>query len=197
MKAIRLALPALLLTMAAGCAENHPAAPAASPDDAWLSRNATDRSLNFVHRAPGTAPFHRQTATLEVRPGEAASATLYFLDGSPFAQLSLPLDALHGAHINGRPVGPEETVEITLRRADASRYLVELQPAGLEFNPQAPANLVFFYDNAVVPADGQVGVSKQDRRGQAWQATEHEDNRGTRQLRARVRDFTIYAMAHL
>lgn len=197
MKAIRLALPALLLTVAAGCFENNPAAPAASPDDALLSRSAGAQGINFVHRAPRTAPFHLQTTQLEVRAGEAASATLYFADGSPFAQLSLSPEALRGASVNGTPVANGETVQITLKRVDASRYLVELQPAGLQFNPDAPAELVFFYDNAVVPAAGQVGVWKQDQRGQGWQSTEHQDDRGTRQLRARVRDFTIYAMAHL
>jgi hypothetical protein len=42
---------------------------------------------------------------------------------------------------NGTPISPGDSVLITLKLADSVRLIVDFQPAGLQFNPQDPAEL--------------------------------------------------------
>ena len=187
---MRHTLCATLLAGLAACAE--PAGSPTAPVDPALDLGI--RSLQFVHRAPEAPPFKDGVATLEARAGSGGQAVLTFADGTPFARLTLAPGSLDGATLDGRPLGPGETVSISLRRPDASRYLVDLQPSGLVFNPGAPAVLEFFYAYASMPA-APVGVFKQHRNGEQWFRTESGDDTGLRVMRSRVDDFTIYAMS--
>lgn len=192
----RRACPALALALLAGCADLAPTAPFAAPEAVLHARGAVPQAPRFVHRAPHTAPFKNEVVGVTVRAGEAATLRLDFADGSPFAELHIGEESLRGATIDGVPVAEGEPLGITLRRIDASRYLVELQPAGLVFNPAAPAELVFHYENAALTVGEPMSVWKQDRRGQAWEQAASQNDRGSRRMRAVVRDFTVFAMSY-
>jgi hypothetical protein len=181
----------LLLVTSAGCTEETPH-PALSGTQASHARAA--QSLVFVHRAPHTPPFKDEAVSLTARAGEASEAALSFADGSPFARFRLSAESMRGATLSGQRIPEGTAITITLKRVDASRYLIDFQPSGLEFNPAAPAEVEFFYANALLPP-GEVTVFKQERVGDAWVPTRTSDDRPGRVMRASVEDFTIYAMA--
>jgi hypothetical protein len=62
------------------------------------------------------------------------------------------------ARPDGTPILPGDSVLITLRLVDPVRLIVDFQPAGLQFNPQSPANLRIHWSktNPDVNRDGVV-----------------------------------------
>lgn len=190
----------LITTVTAGvvvalsaCAD---AAPLTVPSglDPLLSHQGDTRAMAFVHRSPDAPPFKDEVVTLEVRSGVAGSATLNFVDGTPFARFSVQEETLTGATLNGTPIPAGESITVTLRRVDASRYIVDLQPSGIVFNPEAPATVEFYYENARLPR-GDVAVYKQDSFGESWSGVKTVDQHDRRLMSGRVDDFTLYAMS--
>ena len=191
---VRIASVALLALSLAGCPADHSGM--TGPAEQGPTRSASpSRNLRFVHRAPQTPPFKEEIVALEARVGETSSATLHFADGSAFARFTISPESMRGATLDGRQLGADETITITLRRVDASRYLIDLQPSGLVFNGSAPAELVFFYGSASLDEATPMEVWKQEGAGDRWIRTPSEVDRGTRRMHARVDDFTIYALA--
>jgi hypothetical protein len=194
MNRISAALAGLSLLLVAACAD---VAPTTAPMDLdpMLSRDGGGtRQLSYAHRAPHAPPFLGEVVTLEARSGVASSATLYFADGTPFATFSVAAESMTGAALRGTPIGADETVTISIRRVDASRYILDMQPSGLVFNPSAPATVEFFYEHAILPR-GAMGVFKQEANGESWGSVHAENHSDRRVMRGRVEDFTRYAMA--
>lgn len=190
-------LPAVMLAISlAGCQTDGPLLPSTSDPVLERSSSSAAAAPLFVHRAPSAPPFKDEIATVRVRPGEAAEATLAFADGSPFAKFVLPAAALNDATINGDPVLAGEEITITLRRVDASRFYVKLEPAGLVFNPEAPPTIIFDYTHARVPEHvGALEVWKQHQVGEAWIKTTTVDDRRSRSAKGQVDDFSGFTLS--
>lgn len=193
MKKLSYAAAVLALFTVSGCGEvSRIAAPAEV--EATLDRQDSQgmselHGVRFVHRAPHTAPFKDEVASATFVAGTAGSLELHFRDGTPFAVFSVPADALVGASLGERTIERYDTVTISIRRVDSSRYLLDMQPSGLTFSE--PASVRFFYENALVPQGA--GVWKQEAFGDVWSEVLSDDNDSV--IRGQVDDFTLYAMA--
>ena len=198
---IRSAIALLGMLLLAACADSvAPTAPVLEAPQGAVSAarggaKAGLRAPDFVRRRPGTPHISRERVRLVATAGRAAEATLRFEDGTPFAHFRLPAEALEGATLNGRRIRRGERVEITLQRQNAVHFVVDMQPSGLVFNADAPADVTFFYQYADLRGTERLEAWKQERPGDPWQRTAHQDDRRSRAFRARVDDFTIYAMA--
>lgn len=194
MRSIGRLLPLLLCALVAGCAgeEPHAATPvapayAAAPFEVLPG-------VPFLLRGPGAPGFSDQEARLPAVAGAAGEATLRFADGSPLVTFRVRPESMRGARLQGRPVRPGDTVWITLRSADPARFIVDFQPSGLVFNPNAPAELTFFLRHAA-PQGGAFTLWKQESEGDPWERVGACYDPVTRTACASIGGFTRYAMA--
>lgn len=187
---------ALLAFLLIGCAD-HPATPLA-PEGSIGALSDSRRDVRLVHRAPYAPQFADTVVVLDAVAGTPGRVALQFSDGSPFAALELGAESLVGATLDGRSIAAGETVRITLRRHDASRFLVQMEPAGLVFNPSAPAVVTFDYtlaNDADLAASFQ--VRKRHQVGERWlDDVKVEHDARNKRIRGRVDDFTHYALAY-
>lgn len=196
MKKLSYAAAVLAMFAIGGCGDVAQIAAPAGVEPLFNSANASrgGGGVLYAHRAPGTQPFKDEVVTFTVKPGEAATAELTFADGTPFATFHVGETSLQGATLNGVAIDPTKPVEISIRRVDASRYVLDMQPSGLVFNSEAPARVEFFYENARLPR-GTVQVYKQESFGETWTDVETIDDTALQVMAGDVEDFTIYAMA--
>lgn len=196
MRKLTYAAAVLGLFVLGGCDQASRIASPAEVEPLFNSANAQrgGGGVLYAHRAPRTSPFKDEVVTFTVMPGESHTARLNFADGTPFAIFHVGETSLDGATLNGVDIDPEKPVEISIRRVDASRYVLDMQPSGLVFNSAAPATVEFFYQNARLPR-GHVQVYKQEAFGETWQDVATSDDAGLQVMTGEVEDFTIYAMA--
>jgi hypothetical protein len=108
--------------------------------------------LSVVHvSGNSTAIFNPVDSFYAVR-GEDREIRIYFQDqsgqaGEEFMRLRIDAPTLL-ALPDGTPVLPGDSVLIHVRVVDPAQMLFELEPAGLKFNPLAPARLKIHYDHA-------------------------------------------------
>lgn len=166
-------------------------------DDPSLSKGgARGEAPQFMRRDARAPGFRGDVASFRATAGSAASIMVHFADGSPFAAFRVSAETLTGATLHGRPIAEGEAVEITLSQVDPWHFTVELQPAGLRFNPAAPAELIFFYRHANAVRRGSPAVWKQERLDAPWERVGGSDDPDFRTLHAALDGFTRYAVAY-
>ena len=175
----------IAMLMAAGCGDvSRVAAPASV-----AARRPAESA--FLQRAAHAPEFAAGAVSIEARAGVPSADTLRFSDGEPFVALEIDAATLRGATLHGAPVA---SVTITLARADRGRFVAELQPSGLRFNPQAPARLTFFYRNAAARRS-PLQLWKQEHDAAPWERVDGADRAGERIFTAAIDGFTKYAVA--
>ena len=182
---MRRAIGIAMLLAAAGCGDGSEA-PVTAPAAARKPAEST-----FLQRAAHAPEFAAGAVAIEARAGAASADTLRFAGGEPFVALELDAATMRGATLNGAPV---MDVTITLARADRGRFVAELQPSGLRFNPEAPARLTFFYRNAA-PRRAPLQLWKQEHDAAPWERVDGADRAGERIFTATIDGFTKYAVA--
>lgn len=103
----------------------------------WAKRGA-DRTGEMVYHAA---------------PGKADSVVFFSLRVRARSLLARP---------DGTPIAPGDSVLITLTLVDPDRLIVDCQPAGLRFHPDAPARLRMSFAETNPDVNGDGVVSGQD-----------------------------------
>ena len=188
---MRRAIGIAMLLAAAGACGDVSGARMAAPGAAAARKPAESA---FLERAAHAPEFAAGAVVIEARAGMPAADTLRFAGGEPFVALQLDAETMRGATLHGAPVPAGTAVTITLARADRGRFVAELQPSGLRFNPRAPARLTFFYRNAA-PRSAALQLWKQEHDAAPWERVAGADRAGERVFTAHVDGFTKYAVA--
>jgi hypothetical protein len=161
----------------------------------------------------GAPPFYQDTASFYALKGEDREGSLYLQDGSGgpgerFARLRVRAASLLSLP-DGTPVNTGDSVLITLRVVDPSKLLVELDPAGLKFDPAAPATLELSYsatggdlddDGRVTQADtvlaGKLGIWRQETAGAPFVLLLSTRLLDLEEVTAQLTGFSRYALAY-
>jgi hypothetical protein len=186
-------LGAALLVLAASCGQESRLTGPPVPE---AELNRSDGPVRLLQRDGQAPPFGRQLVQLRAVAGAEGEVVARFVDGTPVATFRVSAATLENAWLGEVPVQNGDTVVISMRLLDGIRYIVEMQPAGLVFNPEAPAELVFHYRNAARVRGGDLAVWKQEHAGAPWQFVGGTDDPATRTFRAAVDGFTRFAMSH-
>lgn len=161
--------------------------------------------LTIIRQAPNAPGLARTEATFWAKAGENAEVRIPYTTGENCLEFKIP-----GNGLLRRPDGTEfrrgDSVQITIRVIDPSRFAFEFQPSGLRFDPEHPAELRMRYryadpdlngDGRVDAADERVrlGLWRQEADGQPWVALGTIRDAEAQDVRADLRGFTKYAMA--
>ena len=108
--------------------------------------------LQVVHVSQNSTAIFNPVDSFYALRGEDREIRIYFQDGTgqageEFMRLRVDAPTLL-ALPDGTPVLPGDSVLIHVRVVDPAQMLFELQPAGLKFNPLAPARLKIHYSHA-------------------------------------------------
>ncbi len=199
-------LGALALTIASAACGTSPA----EPDPPGTSK---DLSELVVLELPGTAPaLFADSVAFYAKPNRGSEAALYFQAasgerGDKFAELKID-DGTLLARPDGTPFGPNDSVRIVMR-AVPGKFMVELSPSGLRFNPADPASLKLKYDEADDDYDDdgdddedddeterKLSIWRQENLGDPFVKIGTVKIEGTRELEARLTSFSRYAIAY-
>jgi hypothetical protein len=182
---------ALLLSLAGGCDD---------PSGADAPSLAEDQ-LTFVRMAPDAPPLNDTVVTFWAKRGEAREGTiLYTLSGYDAICLRFVVPA--GA------LTDDDSVKITIRVPDPSRFDYEFSPSGLRFDPHHPAEIEIHYrwadpdfnhDGVVDQKDaaiaGRFGLWRQERPGEPFTRLATRRSETMLEATAQVTGFTRYALA--
>ena len=117
-------------------------------DDPSGPRVKTDADLNIVEQATTAPLLTATTRTVLVTRGQDAELRLYYrgrlgtADSTEYLRLRFD-DATLLARPDGTPIANGESVLVTVTVPDPTKFLVHLEPTGLRFNPNRPAELKF------------------------------------------------------
>ena len=161
----------------------------------------------------GAPPLYQASASFYALKGEDREGSLYFQDGSGgpgerFARLRVRAASLLSLP-DGTPIAAGDSVLITLRVVDPAKLLVELDPAGLKFDPAAPATLELSYsatggdlddDGQVTQADsvlaGKLGIWRQETAGAPFVLLLSTRLLDLEEVTAQLHGFSRYALAY-
>lgn len=192
------------LALVAGLACSDPSGPPGElPED----------QLTFLRLAGSAPPFESATVTFWARRGDNREGRIYFQNsqggrGEEFARLRVDATSLR-ARPNGVPFQAGDSVLITLRIIDVARMQVELEPSGLTFNPDRPAELKLDYDFAdsdynrdgVVDArdteaELRFAIWRQVAPGAPWVRQGSVKIEDRKEIEAKLTGFSRYAIAY-
>jgi hypothetical protein len=168
--------------------------------------------LHFLRPAPGAPEFADTTVRFIARRGVDSEVRIRYAvapgEFEEFVRFRVRRDALL-AYPDGRPFAEGDEVEITLRIVDFSRLIVELQPSGLKFDPEEPAELKFKYnhtdpdrdgDGDVDAADAQVesllSIWRQAAANEPWTRLVSRVEIEIDEIEAEITEFSGYAFAY-
>lgn len=132
-------------------------------------RVKTDADLNVVVQAPTAPALTATVRTLLVTRGQDAELRLYYrgrlgaADSTEFLRLRFDETTLF-ARPDGTPIANGESVLVTVTVPDPTRFLVNLEPTGLRFDPSRPAELKFKLDESEDDLDDDGDVDATDAR---------------------------------
>lgn len=160
-------------------------AAAACSDSTGPEAGKTDAELQFV-RFPSTPPVETLQASFWAVKGEERELEILYLpdepgeEGDEFLEFRVP-----GNGLSRRPDGSlfqeGDSIRITVTLSEDGRFLLDLQPSGLQFDPDHPARLEMTYRGVDGDLDGdgdvdrddedlesRLRVWKQERPGERW-----------------------------
>ena len=177
-----------------------------------LKRNESD--LGFLRTAQGAPPLVKTTDTFWAVRGEERELRLVhrpragIADSTDFMRLRVRAGSLVSLP-GGLPLAVGDSLLITVNVVDAGRVMVELQPAGLQFAPGEPAELVMFYREAdkdydndgSVDADDEaiekrLRIWRQGKAGEQWLEIGGSLSLDSDALTADLNGFSRYAVAY-
>ncbi len=168
--------------------------------------------LRFLRAASNAPPFAETQVTFIAKRGEDREVRIRYQVASgefeEFVRFRVRPDALL-TYPDGRPFGPGDEVEITVRIIDLNRLIVEFQPSGLRFNPSRPAELTFKYNHTDPDRDGDgdvdandaqieslLSIWRQEAPGQPWTKLVSKVEFEIDEIEADIVGFTGYAFAY-
>lgn len=194
-----LAVTALVL---AGCGDTGPTTPERPPAE-----------LNIVRLAPNHPPFEQTTVSFWARVNQSREGKIYFRNsqgerGEEFASLKIDSGSLL-ARPDGSSFGTNDSILITMSVVDPSRVLVELQPAGLRFRSDKPAELKLEYGEADEDLDDdgdidgddhsaeqKLAIWRQEKPGEDYTQVGSVKSEDLREIEAKLVSFSRYAIAY-
>ena len=135
-------LVAVLLTGIAACSSS------TAPND--TTRPPAD--LNVIRLAASSRPLFNAADSFYAKKGEDRELRIYFQDdvggaGEEFLRLRVDAPTLL-ARPDGTPFAVGDSVLITVRVADPTKIMLDMEPSGLAFDPALPAQLKIEYAHA-------------------------------------------------
>src|SRR5512143_503421 len=109
--------------------------------------------LKIIALSPESAPPDLAAVSFYAYQGRHSRGSIRLTDqpgiarGREYLRLTMPKDALL-ARPDGSPSAPGDSVLFTIRVADPTRILFEMEPEGLRFNPSSMPELRIRYDIA-------------------------------------------------
>lgn len=189
----------LLASLVAGCSDNPvDPEPDALPEEELVF-------LRFAAAAP--APADSVVSFWAVR-GEDREVEIRLApeEGEEEGEEFLEFEVSGGSLLR-RPDGSAfqrgDSVLITIRLVDASRFMFEFEPSGLKFDPDHPAELEVSYARADPDFDGdgqddeelRFGFWRQEREGELWFRMGTVFIEDLSEVEADIEGFTRYALA--
>jgi hypothetical protein len=170
-----------------------------------------ESQLEFV-RFPATPQVETLEASFWAVKGQDRELVIRYLpdgpgDGDEFLEFLVPGESLL-RRPDGSLFAEGDSVEITVQLSADGRFLVDMQPSGLRFDPEHPAELEVNYlkldgdlngDGVVDQHDDdlrdRLQVWKQERPGDPWRAigTIHLDD--LEQIKGEITGFTGFCIA--
>ncbi len=188
-------LPLLLLPLAAlaGCD---------SPSD---DGRVDEDDLVFIRAAADAPPFEATVVSFWAKRGEDVERRIDYENGEECLRIRIRDDALL-RYPDGRRFQEGDSVFITIRVVNEQYFNFEFSPAGLEFDPDEPAELRVSYQFADpdLNQDGEVdgededfefGFFRQELPGQDWQRIGSARLHDLEEVRADLEGFSRYALA--
>jgi hypothetical protein len=194
---------AVLLGAIAGCSDD-PSGPITK----------TDANLNVVLQAPTAPSLAATTKSVLVTRGQNAELRLYYrpragsADSSEFLRLRFEDNTLL-ARPDGTPIAIGESVLVTATVPDPTKFLVTLEPSGLRFNPNDPADLKWKLgeseddlddDGDVDAADSTLfrtlGIWRQETIGAPWTRLASRLEVQLNEIEAELTGFSNYVVAY-
>jgi hypothetical protein len=170
----------------------------------------SESDLTFVRFVADAPPLTDTVVSFWAVRGQDRQVQIQYIYANGLGKCMLfrvPADAL-ARHPDGRTVAEGDSVLITIRVPDKSRYDYSFSPAGLQFDANHPAELEVKYRWADRDLDGNGVVDsrdehlwkgfafwKQERPGQPWTRIETTRLEDILEARAAITSFTKYALA--
>jgi hypothetical protein len=166
-------------------------------------------ALVFLRAAADAPPLETHEVSFWAVKGEDRRAEIrYLYPGGGTAKclrFRVRPEALH-RHPDGTLVRMGDSVRITIRVLDPAQFRFAFSPAGLRFDPRAPAELEVSYRYADRDFDGdgvvderddafEFGFWKQEAPGQRWRRVPSVRFHELADVDAEVTGFTAYALA--
>ena len=177
-----------------------------------VQRNESD--LSFLRTADDAPPLASFGASFWAVKGEDRELRLSYrppagsTDSTEFLRLRIRGESLFKLP-NGLALGVGDSVLITVTVIDPARMIVELQPSGLLFSREEPAELEMRYreadsdydDDGDVDAEDdeierRLSIWRQERIGEPWVQIGTDVRVDTDEVRADLTGFTRYAIAY-
>jgi hypothetical protein len=173
-----------------------------------------DTDLNVLRHSAASPPLAATSVSFWAVRGDNREASLYYrpapgeTDSAEFLNFEVPNSALL-ARPDGQSVAEGDSVLITIRVLDPSRFIVEFEPSGLQFSPRSPARLKVRFAEADDDIDGDgdddsddeelksnLAIWRQEAAGQPWTRLSSELRVDAEEIEARLVGFSNYAIAY-
>jgi hypothetical protein len=167
-----------------------------------------ESQLTFLAPRPGGPALATTTASVLAVKGEDAELEIEYVTGEDFLRFRLDDESLL-RRPDGTPILDGESVLITATVVDASRLIVEFQPAGLVFDPSEPAELRLRYaesdddldDDGDVDDDDEsieteFAIWRQETVGANWEQVGSAVFKDLEEVEADLTGFTRYAISY-
>jgi hypothetical protein len=168
--------------------------------------------LRFLRPAPNAPDFAETTVRFIARHGEDSEVRIRYAvapgEFEEFVRFRVRDESLL-AYPDGRPFGPGDEIEITVRVVDLNRLIVEFEPSGLRFSPSRPAELTFKYNHTDPDRDGDgdvdandsqieslLSIWRQEAPGEPWTKLVSKVEFEIDEIEADITGFTGYAFAY-
>lgn len=198
----RLLLLPTLLAGLAGCSE------LTDPE----TESASGSELTFLRMSANAPEIEDTEVTFWAVKGQDREVQIryYYEEDHGYTKclrFVVPARALH-QRPDGSSIAQGDSVLITIRMPDPSRFAFEFDPSGLKFHPDHPATVevVYRYADADLNGDGVVDDTdeslrsrfafwRQEQPNEPWFKVATSRLESTKEARASVPGFTIWALA--
>ena len=210
-RVLRATAAALLLTAAAACADDDATSP---PVDLPPGSSVPASQLNFVPVGRNTPALATTTTSFWARVGDNREVRLYYRpragrnDSTEYLRFRVKNKSLL-RRPDGTSFGPNDSLLITLRVTDPTALVVEFSPAGLQFDPNEPAELKLSFkerggdlnddgrsDSSDDTVRSRLAIWKQESLGLPWVKLLTTLVVGNDEVEAKLTGFTSYAIAY-
>lgn len=207
---LRRPLTALLLTVAAACADETTSPVTDPPPGTSLPAS----QLTFVPVGRNTPSLATTTTSFWAKVGDNREVRLYYRpragrsDSTEYLRFRVRNRSLL-RRPDGSTFGPNDSLLITLRVTDPVALVVEFSPAGLLFDPNEPAELKLSFkerggdlnddgrsDSTDDGVRTRLAIWKQESLGLPWVKLSTTLVVGNDEVEARLTGFTSYAIAY-